>query len=272
MIVTHIGVVTANYVAAETGYSLRPWDWGRAERATVEAFHGPNFAQKFDALIGRLVGLGFRDIELWQAHLDPHRATPSMIDEANAILEQHGARIIAYTAGLRQPNMARQEAERVYRVADAIGASLLTTGLHPSNAALARDLGATFGVRYAIENHPETSPDQMTAQIEAHAPWVGTVVDTGWWATRGVDPVAAIHALRDYLLHVHLKDVTRAGLPHQTCPLGDGIVDCPAVIRALQATGYRGHVAVEHEPENHDPTDDLAESLRRLRRWVGEEP
>ena len=43
-----ISFVTANLVAREVNYSLKPFDWGQAGRATVEAFHGPSFARKFD--------------------------------------------------------------------------------------------------------------------------------------------------------------------------------------------------------------------------------
>lgn len=271
MNVMHVAVCTANYVAEETGYSLRPWSWGEAHRATVEAYHGPRFAKKFDALVGRLVGLGFRDLELWVAHLDPARATPGMVDEANAILERHGARLIGYTAGLGRPDVPREEAEQLYRVARALNVPLLTTGLHPANEVLARDLGRQYGIRYAIENHPEKTPAELLGRLDPRDPWVGTVVDTGWWATQGYDPVEAVRALRDHLFHVHLKDVKHVGRPHETCAFGEGIVDGEAVVSALREIGYRGHVSVEHEPEHHDPTPEIVESRRRLRRWLGDD-
>src|SRR5437773_4541394 len=104
--------MTANYVAREIGY--RGWtDWGAADRATVQAFHGPQFGQKFDELCGLVVAAGFRQVDLWVAHLNPFVATDSMVDEAASILRARGLQVVAYTGGLGRPEgMAREPAER----------------------------------------------------------------------------------------------------------------------------------------------------------------
>ena len=65
--------ITASYVARELGFAAKPLVWGEADRATRDAFHGPDFAAKFDDLCGRAAGLGFRAIDIWVAHLDPLR-------------------------------------------------------------------------------------------------------------------------------------------------------------------------------------------------------
>ena len=100
------------------------------------------------------------------------------------------------------------------------------------------------GVRFGLENHPERTPSEVLAAIgDGRA--IGAAVDTGWWATQGYDPVAAIHELSDRLFHVHLKDVEEPGT-HVTCMHGVGcarIVDC---VEALLDIGYAGPVSVEH--------------------------
>src|SRR6185503_12463389 len=84
-----VSFITANYVARELCY--RGWtDWGSADRATVEAFHGPQFGQKFDELCRLVVEAGFENVDLWVAHLNPFVATDSMVDEAAAILRARG--------------------------------------------------------------------------------------------------------------------------------------------------------------------------------------
>ena len=59
------------------------------------------------------------------------------------------------------------------------------------------------------------------------------------------------------MLHVHLKDVRAVGEPHETCRWGEGIVPIERCVRTLQRIGYAGAIAVEHEPETFDPTDDV---------------
>ena len=45
---------------------------------------------------------------------------------------------------------------------------------------------------------------------------------------------------------------------------GEGIVDIEACVRALQRISYDGVYAVEHEPEDHDPS----EECRAMRGWA----
>ena len=118
----------------------------------------PNFAQKFDELCATVVGMGFKAIDIWAGHLDPARASDGMVSEAVDILKRHGLQVVGYTAGMMKPNVTIKEAERNYKVAKAIGTPLIGLRLHPSNERLAFDLGREYGIKYAIENHPEHTP------------------------------------------------------------------------------------------------------------------
>jgi sugar phosphate isomerase/epimerase len=124
------------------------------------------------------------------------------------------------------------------------------------------------GVRLAIENHPEKTPAELLAKVEAEGGTLCATVDTGWWATHGYDPARAIEELGEYVQHVHLKDVKAVGEPHETCRWGEGIVDVEGCVRALQRLGYEGAIAVEHEPEDHDPGEECRAMLAELKGWL----
>ena len=261
--------ITASYVARELGFAAKPLVWGEADRATRDAFHGPDFAAKFDDLCGRAAGLGFRAIDIWVAHLDPLRASDGMVDEAVAILNRHGLRVVAYTAGLGRPDVTRQQAERIYTVARAIGAPLLGVGLHPDNARLAFDLGKEYGIRYAIENHPEKTPQELLARIGPYGEVIGVTQDTGFWGMFGYDAAAATHELKDHLFHMHLKQMKQLpGGEWECSAYDDGVVDIRGVVEALKAIGYRGAVSVEIETGDHDPTPLIAHSRELLNAWL----
>ena len=97
--------------------------------------------------------------------------------------------------------------------------------------------------------------DGLVARIEAvaatedrprHAADVlGAAVDTGWWATQGYDPVAAIDELSDRLFHVHLKDVEAPGT-HIACMHREGCAKIAACVEKLLEIGYSGPVSIEH--------------------------
>src|SRR4029078_10661512 len=88
----------------------------------------------------------------------------------------------------------------------------------------------------------ERTPDEVLAKIEAGEGTMAATVDTGWGGTQGYDPVRAVEELGEHGAHVHLKDLSRVGEPHDTCAWGDGVVDIEACVRALARLGYSGRL------------------------------
>jgi sugar phosphate isomerase/epimerase len=154
-------------------------------------------------------------------------------------------------------------------VAKAIGAPVLGVGLHPSNAQLAYDLGKEYGIKYAIENHPEKNPQELLARIGKFGDVIGVTQDTGFWGQFGYDAVKATHELKDHLLHMHLKQVHQTPDGWHSCAYDAGVVDIKGVVDALLADGYTGAVSVEHEPAHHDPMPETSHSAQLLRGWLG---
>jgi L-ribulose-5-phosphate 3-epimerase len=257
--------MTANYVGQALGYAGNH-DWMANHRATAAQFRGPEFAERFEDLIGGISEAGFDAIELWIAHLDPLSATPEMIDAATMIMSKYGVEVISYTAGFGQPGVSREDATRIFETARAIGAPVLAQGFHPTNGPLAAELGKHYGIYTGLENHPHKSAQEVIDIVAPFTPWVGAAIDTGWFATQGYDPVRATYELREHLVHVHLKDIRAAGA-HDTCALGDGIVDVRGVLKALKEIGWEKPITIEHEPYDYDPTEECIASLRRVQEW-----
>jgi sugar phosphate isomerase/epimerase len=118
-------------------------------------------------------------------------------------------------------------------------------------------------VRFGLENHPERTPSEVLEAIGDEGA-LGVAVDTGWWATQGYDPVAAIHELSDRLFHVHLKDVEEPGT-HVTCMHGEGCARISDCVDALIDIGYAGPVSIEHHSFDRDPTPECARALTMVR-------
>jgi L-ribulose-5-phosphate 3-epimerase len=255
-----VSFMTANYVARQTGYAMH--GWGHGDSTTNEWFApAATFPERFAALLAGVCALGFDAIDLWGAHLHQSWATDEHLSAAHELLDQHGLTVTSYAT-----YVGAGEAERVCDVAAAIGTSLL--------GGLAPDLPGTVpvlrerGMRLGIENHPERAPEEIVAKIGADGDVLGATVDTGWWATQGYDAARAIEELDGHVVHVHLKDVLASGEPHETCRWGDGVVPIEECMRALRRARYDGGIAVEHEPETFDPSDDCRAMLAQVREWL----
>jgi sugar phosphate isomerase/epimerase len=252
--------MTANFVARETGWAMH--GWGHGDRETNQAFAPlETYGERLDAVLRDVCSLGFDAIDLWGAHLSPDWATEDHVAIARETLARRGVRVATYGAWVGPGNVGR-----CCELARAVDTDVIGAGTSGDPAAVAPVL-REHGVTLAIENHPERTPGNLLAKIEAGAGTMAATVDTGWWATQGYDPVRAIEELGPHVRHVHLKDVLHEGEPHETCAWGDGIVDVEACVGALRAIGYTGALTVEHEPEDRDPSDEIRAMREQLQRW-----
>jgi sugar phosphate isomerase/epimerase len=256
-----ISFTTANYVAREVGYAMH--GWGHGDRATNEAFAPlDTYEEKLDELLADVAALGFTAVDLWGAHLGADWATDAHVEIAVDGLRRHGLTVTTYATWVGPSNI-----ERACELTLALDASIIGAGFSGDPQELAPVL-AKYGVRLGVENHPEKTPADVLAKIAAGGEMFGATVDTGWWGTQGYDAARAIEELGDHVLHVHLKDVLALDEPHETCRWGDGIVPIEDCVRVLQRTGYTGAIAVEHEPETFDPTDDVRAMREQLAGWL----
>jgi L-ribulose-5-phosphate 3-epimerase len=256
-----IAFTTANYVARETGWSMHGWNHG--DRTTQEHFRElDGYGERLDEVLASVRALGFDTIDLWGAHLGTDWATNEHLAIARETLVRHGLRVATYATWITPANV-----ERACELARGVGTSLIGAGFSGEPEALAPVL-REHDVRLAVENHPERTPREVLAKIERGGATFGTTVDTGWWGTQGCDAARAIDELGEHVLHVHLKDVRAVGEPHDTCVWGEGVVDVEECVRALRRSGYEGALTIEHEPEDHDPSDEIVALRSRLEAWL----
>lgn len=265
---THLlSFMSANYVARQLDYHMTR-GWGEGDAAT-QAYFRPleTFGERFDALLRDVRALGFGAMDLWTGHLNPDWATEEHLGVARDLLRAHELRVPSLAGWF---GASLEAFERSCRLAAALEIPLLggsTTALEGDRDGVLERLQA-HNLKLGLENHPERTPAEMLEKLgDAGGGRLGTAVDTGWYATQGFDPAAALAALGEHVLHVHLKDVRAAGA-HETCRLGEGIVPIEACLAALADIGYTGPIAIEHEPELFDPTEDVRASLALVQDWL----
>jgi inosose dehydratase len=115
----------------------------------------------------------------------------------------------------------------------------------------------------------ETPDETREFLARTDADLIGLCLDTGHWHYAGGDAVACIQAFGSRVRYLHLKDCSptvaarcRAeGKDYMEavalgvfCPLGQGEVDFPGVVREMEKLGYDGWAIVEQDIL----TDDLS--------------
>src|SRR5437763_415013 len=112
------------------------------------------------------------------------------------------------------------------------------------------------GVLLLVEPEPglliETSEQFEEFLRHVDSPAVGLNFDVGHMFCVGEDPAASLNRLAKYVRHVHLEDIAATRVHAHLVP-GEGAIDFPATLRALDDIDYRGWVTVELYPYVDDP-------------------
>ena len=207
------------------------------------------------------------------------------------------ARLLAAVASPAQPpylvladdnGAAPERASNAGRITAELGLAPAEWAVFAEGAnRVARSVSAETGLRTVFHHHCAgyvETPEEISRFLSLTDPQlIGLVFDTGHYAYGAgtADVVAGLELFRDRTWYVHLKDCqpeiarqARAqrwcyleALRHGIfCELGKGMVDFPAVLRWLKASGYAGYVLVEQDilPGMGTP----AESARRNREYL----
>ncbi len=164
-----------------------------------------------------------------------------------AILE---AEAVSFWAGVPKPGVDPAEAW-----------SWLEAALEPIVAH-----AATHGVVAALEPEPgmlvETTADYD--RLLARLPGLRLALDTGHClVTQEIDPAEAVRRYAQHLGTVALEDMRRG--VHEHLPFGEGDMDVPSVLRALEEVGYDRLVCVELSRESPRAHLAIPQSIAWLR-------
>jgi len=202
--------------------------------------------------------LGISEVELYDRHISPF-SSPRDLRAAVGELATNGVRARAfYSDAFTNDELTTHS---ILSFGIKLGVELFSTGA-PSEALVAANrLAPRYRLGVAIHNasDPESeyfSIDDVRATLDELSN-LSACVDVGNFFRGGFDPVDAIEALGGRIAEVHIKDVDASGA-HTL--LGDGVLDLPAILAALERARFDGLLTLEYGGE----PDDIAARVARL--------
>jgi L-ribulose-5-phosphate 3-epimerase len=107
-----------------------------------------------------------------------------------------------------------------------------------------------------------SAEDNVRIMERAKSPAVLTYYDVGNSTQGGFDVVKEIRWLgKDRICQFHLKDNPNY--------LGDGKIEFPPILKAIEAIGFHGFANLETDSPSHDVERDMGKNLHYLRRLLG---
>lgn len=239
--------------------------------------------------------------------LAPENMTEEKIAEFNKMVADAGLEVSALVGDIGgfaivENNEANVEkSKRIMDLALKLNCNVVTThiGVIPEDKNdpmyrvyqdVCNELGAygdEIGAHFAIETGPETSQTLFDFLESLDSKGVGVNYDpANLVMVTGDDPVAGVHILKDYIFHTHAKDGVRHKPvdPHavyhggtnldmdqyfEEVPLGQGEVDWPNYLKALEDIGYRSFLTIERETGDQ-PIEDIKLAVDFLKEITGQ--
>ncbi len=202
----------------------------------------------------------------WVSLKDFHLPLDSSPQQATAVTGQFAAAgIQVYGVGvvyMKTPDQVVQ----AFRYAANARVPLLIGVPEPALLDAAEKQVKATGIRLAIHNHgPEDpvypGPREVYEKISGRDPRIGLCLDIGHSMRAGQDPVQAVHAYRDRLFDMHIKDVDAIGKGDHSIETGRGIIDFRGLVQMLEKVKYSGKCSIEYEKDMTDPLPGMAESV-----------
>ena len=161
--------------------------------------------------------------------------------------------------------------EQAFKYADAAGMSVIVGVPVPEVLPkVDKILNDYPDICVAIHNHGPgdkvyPTPQVAYERIKGLNERLGLCIDIGHVKRYGECPVEAIKACADRVFDIHLKDVTKAAKDGHCCEAGRGVIDLPAVLKALIEINFSRVASFEYEKDADDPLPGLAESVGYVR-------
>jgi len=214
--------------------------------------------------------LGIRHVEFYQKHA-PLGSTPAQIAALLKLCANYDIKPIAY--GVQGFTKNYDTGKRTFEFGKALGIRTFSADPDPDSFDTLDKLVDEYKIAIAIHPHGPTgggklhrwySAEVIMNAVKDHNSLIGSCLDTGHLIRseqlgKKLDPVAEIRVMGPRNFGIHLKDHDNA---RKTDVIyGKGVLDVPAVLKALKEVKFKGYISIEYEAHPENPSPDMKACL-----------
>ena len=234
-------------------------------KLAVQSYTFRNFS--FEQAVKKIAAVGAPYAEFFRNHI-PTNAKPDAIKAALTVCKDNGVTPIAFGVESFDKNHDANKAK--FDFAAALGVKALSADPTPDSFDSLDKLCAEYKIAIAIHPHGPAgkgrhrwwSAETILAAVKDHHELIGTCLDTGHlirMAQLGemLDPAQQVRVMGKRNFGMHLKDHDNKRKTDVLYGKDGGVLDVPAVLKALREVKFDGYVAIEYEAKPEEPTEDV---------------
>jgi sugar phosphate isomerase/epimerase len=259
--------------------TLPTWALGKDEdpfggfTVAVQSYTFRNF--DLDKAVAKTAECGVKNVEFFNKHV-PVNSTPDQIKAVLRLCADHGVKPVAF--GVEPFSKNQDENKKRFELGAALGVKCLTADPTPDSFDSLDKLCDQYKIAIGIHPHgPQGkgarhrwwSAEVILAAVKDHHPLIGTCLDTGHlirMAQLGekLDPAQQVRVMGKRNFGMHLKDHDNKRKTDVLYGQDGGVLDVPAVLKALREVKFTGYVAIEYEAKPEEPTADVKQLVKIL--------
>jgi inosose dehydratase len=267
--------------AAATGLGAAFADAGQPRQPADDPFGGftvgiQSYSYRkftFERALEQIRDLGLRHAEFYREHI-PLTATDAQMKAAKSLLEKYRITPIAF--GVEAFTKDHAANRRVFEFGRNLGIRYFSAAPTPDSFDSLDKLVAEFNIGIGIHPHGPVrnnkeldrwySAEVIMEAVRNRHRLIGSCLDTGHLIrcnqepfNRRLDPAAQVRVMGNRNFGLHLKD--HDNKRRTDVVFGRGVLDVPAVLRALREVKFQGYIAIEYEASPENPTADIRACL-----------
>jgi sugar phosphate isomerase/epimerase len=224
----------------------------------------------------RTKDLGLHYMEFSSKHTSVG-STPEQLQALLKLCAEYDVKPVAF--GVHAFTKDHDANRRAFEFAKTLGLKSLSADPTPDSFDSLDKLVDEYKIAIAIHPHgPQGkrlhrwySAEVIMAAVKDHHPLIGSCLDTGHLIRAEqlgakLDPAAEIRVMGTRNFGIHLKD--HDNREKHDVVFGKGALDVPAVLKALKDVQFKGHISLEYEHHEEEPSPDMRACLDVLKESV----
>ena len=239
----------------------------------IQSYTFRNF--NLEKAVAKIASVGVKYAEFFRNHI-PVESKPDQIKSVLNLCKDNGVTPVAF--GVEPFSKDHDANKKRFDFAAALGVKSLSADPTPDSFDSLDKLCAEYKIAIAIHPHGPSggkarhrwwSAEVILAAVKDHHELIGTCLDTGHlirMAQLGemLDPAQQVKVMGKRNFGMHLKDHDNKRKTDVLYGQDGGVLDVPAVLKALRDVQFKGYVAIEYEAKPEEPTDDVKALVKIL--------
>ena len=230
-----------------------------------------------DKMIESMVSIGLSNVELWDGHLNPGKASEADFKAIKKKFDDAGIKVGAYCVNF--PVDSKDDyLDRGFNGALLLGTKVMTASVKKPIVPRLSQWCQKYKIKLGLHNHwfgyasfkgdrtqEFETPDDFMNALKGASDYLSINLDIGHFYAAGFDPVSFIRDHHPRIVSLHIKDRDKDA-DHSQRRFGQGATPILETMKLLKKIKFKYAANIEYEPESANPIEGTQTAFEYLKR------